>query len=42
MDLLFWYKGGDNFMKNVLLYLALKHDGDLEKKYNLLLIVKDI
>ena len=34
MDLLFSYKGGDEFMNNVLLYFALKHDGDFEKIYN--------
>ena len=34
MDLLFAYKGGDEFMNNVLLYFALKHDGDFEKIYN--------
>lgn len=33
MDLLFAYKGGDEFMNNVLLYFALKHDGDFEKIY---------
>ncbi len=34
MDLLFSYKGGDELMNNVLLYFALKHDGDFEKIYN--------
>lgn len=34
MDLLFSYKGGNEFMNNVLLYFALKHDGDFEKVYN--------
>lgn len=34
MDLLFSYKGGDEFMNNVLLYFALKHNGDFEKIYN--------
>ena len=34
MDLLFAYKGGDELMNNVLLYFALKHDGDFEKIYN--------
>ena len=33
MDLLFSYKGGDELMNNVLLYFALKHDGDFEKIY---------
>lgn len=34
MDFLFSYKVGDEFMNNVLLYFALKHDGDFEKIYN--------
>ena len=34
MDLLFSYKGGDEFMNKVFLYFALKHDGDFEKIYN--------
>lgn len=33
MDLLFSYKGGDEFMNNVLLYFALKHDGYFKKIY---------
>lgn len=33
MDLLFSYKGGDEFMNNVLLYFSLKHEGDFKKIY---------
>ena len=41
MDLLFSYKGGDEFMNNVLLYFALKHDGDFEKIYNRRILMED-